>query len=766
MASYGSIYEFAFDSQNGADILIVISKKNYIGEVTRRPLGRAPILKRENNGRIYGTSLEIYAECKVDGEYADFYTSSADEFKVEVWKDQTSIWTGFITPELYSEPDVAPPYDVQIIATDGIGELKNYTFATKGVNSIYGHLRTMLDHVGHSRPLALISNLTYSDANEQSDPVDFFSIRVDLEHEVGETCYDVLQRLLASFNAGITLYNDDWVIFRQTDFIHMAERDWMQGVYSNGLSALFGIVDFGSMSDTDWWPIGQMSTSIEPAKKNLVVEAPNAYRANALSPEWAVNNGASYNESEKAYVLPDEGSYIIQTIDFGGGEVGYRLGLRIRAMNVGEGDEDQSLGVILKIDGHVAGGYYDYYLLQHNVTDRGPGSYYWDTREGWIEGELAVPTSSDTSNDAQDIDIIIPLYDTRKPGVNTRSWIYARSIEITIFNPEGTHDIYVYDVSLVKYEQTEGYQANVNIDNAAREPGDTVTTSLSDASKAPTEGYLFQSGIPLFPDKDSAIRTWKIGNSSGKEYLQLMAEDYAMTVALPRMEYRGTLNVSLRTIPFLFRREGTYYFPRTYSYDLLYDELEVELISIPAAEVASTSVVVSQMTQSEGSFSSAGSGGGGGVGSGVDLSNYYTKQHIDENIGNLDERISFNRTEIDSMAELREWYAKVGKLFGFDEHGIYTDENFRTSRQLSGGGAAEEQEEGEGGTTTGEYKMYHHTQGTAAKEWRVEHGLGKFPNVRIVDSNKMLCYGDVKYINDAVLTITFGAAEKGDAYCD
>ena len=138
----------------------------------------------------------------------------------------------------------------------------------------------------------------------------------------------------------------------------------------------------------------------------------------------------------------------------------------------------------------------------------------------------------------------------------------------------------------------------------------------------------------------------------------------------------------------------------------------------------------------------------------------------DEAIEALDGRVTNNATEIENMAILREWYRTVGAFIGKDEHGIYTDFNFRSSKEISAGGAAEEGEEGEGGTTTGEYKMYHHSQGTAAKEWRVEHGLGKYPNVRIVDSNRELCFGDVKYINDSVLTITFGAAFAGDAYCD
>lgn len=148
----------------------------------------------------------------------------------------------------------------------------------------------------------------------------------------------------------------------------------------------------------------------------------------------------------------------------------------------------------------------------------------------------------------------------------------------------------------------------------------------------------------------------------------------------------------------------------------------------------------------------------------VDLTGYATESYVNEKISGAFDEQGNDLANIKLRLDEAE---KITKKFGFDDKGIYTDENFRSSKEISAGGAAEEGEGGgESGETTGEYRMYHHVQSDASKEWRIEHRLGKYPNVRIVDSNKMLCYGDVKYINDSVLTITFGAAEKGDAYCD
>ena len=624
MVSYGNIYEFAFDSQNGADFLIVVSKKDYSGEVTRRPLGRAPVLKRENNGHIYGTSLEIYAECTIEGEYAQFYTSDPFEYRVQLYKNGSLLWLGYISPELYSEPDIAPPYDVQIIATDSLGELKNYTFVSNGPNTLLNHLNNIL---GISLSYQMISDLRYEKSSGalSNSSSEVMNIRIDLGHEEGENCYDVLQRLLESFNMSITQYNERWLLFRETDFINMASSDSVIAYYLSGEQVLLDIARFGSMNECEWWPVGQMSTVIEPARKKVTVQSPNHYKENALSAsDWRMLNGASYDATTDAYILPDEGSNIVQKLDLDE-EVGYRLVLNVSARNVGDGDEDQSLGVQVRIDGRGYRGEHQYWLIQQASSDRGVGAYVWKESEGAIEAELAVPSDSDTSADAQNIEIILPLY-----SVDPARFLYATSVEVTIFNPQGTHDIHVYGVQLSKYDQSEGYQSDVKIDNGAREEGDDITMSLTDGSTMPAAGRVFMTGVPIeYPD--IVIKKWAVGADDPDILLTTISKDYARAVALPRMRYTGRINIPKgMTIPVLFIRNNTFYFPKTYSYDLWNDEVEVDLISVPAAEVSIASSVISEIKDTQGS-SSSGSGGnsGGGSGSGIGGAPNYWK--LDEN---------------------------------------------------------------------------------------------------------------------------------------
>lgn len=766
MASYGKIYEFVRDSQNGAEIIITISKKNYTGESMVRPLGRAPLLKRENNGHIFGTSLEIYAECKVDGEFAQFYTSSADEFLVEVLKDQVLIWSGFISPELYSEPDIAPPYDVQIIATDGLGELRNFGFINDGDITISDHLSQLISHTGLSLETVMASDLRYYGGEVASDAVDILDFRIDLSHDDGKSCYDVLQNLLSTLNASITQFNGKWFIFRETDFIGLASADGLKAFAPGGSEAFMDIALFGSAKTCQWWPVGQLSSVIEPAKNRLTLISPNNYKNNVLDGSWTSANGAVYDEAESAYVLPDEGSYITQKLDFAGEEVGYRLALRVIARNVGSGEEDQALGVRVVIDGRSYAGERQYWLIQPESSDRGIGSYMWRTSEGSVEADLAVPSDSDTSADAQDIDIILPLY-----RYDNRSYIYAKTVEVTVFNPAGIHDIYVYGVSLSKYDQFEGYQANVVLENGAREEGSSIDLSLSDGTMTPAAGNIFMSGIPLQPDADEAIVSWGIGLSEAEDYIGLMAKDYSKQVALPRMSYKGVLNVPRAAIPALFLRDNTYYFPRTYTYDLYNDELEVDLISIPAADLSIESIQVGQIAQPQGVPSSGGSGGIGGGGGGAsylnDLLDVNTESVIAKSVLYYDGNTWIDKNVATILDKVLQSAKTIAGWFKKDDNGdIYTDVNFYSLKTVASGGKGKEGEGGGSGGTTGEYKMYVHNQGDPLKEWTIAHNLNKVPNVKVIDSTGNQVYGDVKIENMNIVTVSFGGAFSGIAYLD
>jgi hypothetical protein len=59
---------------------------------------------------------------------------------------------------------------------------------------------------------------------------------------------------------------------------------------------------------------------------------------------------------------------------------------------------------------------------------------------------------------------------------------------------------------------------------------------------------------------------------------------------------------------------------------------------------------------------------------------------------------------------------------------------------------------------------YVHTQGTASSTWTINHNLGFFPNVEIVDSAGTSVIGSYQFTNVNTVIATFTGAFAGKAY--
>jgi hypothetical protein len=61
-------------------------------------------------------------------------------------------------------------------------------------------------------------------------------------------------------------------------------------------------------------------------------------------------------------------------------------------------------------------------------------------------------------------------------------------------------------------------------------------------------------------------------------------------------------------------------------------------------------------------------------------------------------------------------------------------------------------------------KTFVYTQAIAASVWYVEHNLAKFPSVSVVSDDNTQVFGEVEYVDNNNLIITFNAAFSGKAY--
>lgn len=61
-------------------------------------------------------------------------------------------------------------------------------------------------------------------------------------------------------------------------------------------------------------------------------------------------------------------------------------------------------------------------------------------------------------------------------------------------------------------------------------------------------------------------------------------------------------------------------------------------------------------------------------------------------------------------------------------------------------------------------ETYTHRQNTAQSVWTIQHNLARFPSVTIVDSGDHRVIGEIQYIDENTVQVSFSGAFSGKAY--
>lgn len=61
-------------------------------------------------------------------------------------------------------------------------------------------------------------------------------------------------------------------------------------------------------------------------------------------------------------------------------------------------------------------------------------------------------------------------------------------------------------------------------------------------------------------------------------------------------------------------------------------------------------------------------------------------------------------------------------------------------------------------------KRHVHTQGLVSSVWTINHTLDGKPSVTVVDSANTVVYGEVQYVSNSQVVVTFSAPFSGFAY--
>lgn len=592
--AYGELYRFVFDAANGPEVTISVAKKDYTGAVSSRAVGGSAVLKRERSGHILGSSLEWAAECLVEDEFADLYTSDPTLYQVTVKFGASRIWRGFITPELYFAPWVNAPYDITLTASDNLAELKNYDFQKQGDKTVRELLLLLLDKTNQDvASMTAISSLVDGDERGLLD----FTINIDqLE---GRTCYEVLDKILESFHAYIRFdaVSLRWVLLRETDVSNYS------GISYIGLSSLAGL---GQL-----FPVGNLSMNIEPAKKSLSLILDHANPRECLP---AISSASSWFTSSGATIGSDNlGNYI----GFPGESKDEAAYVQLSAATLGLNDSYFQANYTLQLNAYMLSGRYVYAVISILVSTSVDGSfpvtlYLYDTGT-WHNTSPVSNTivnapkfTFDEINGTGSISFKLPQ---KEEG--TVPYMKLVNMRVELVNCAKS-TCRLYDVSLRRAagDLPDGIVTRILLDNEARGRADDVTLSFG-------ADRNYENIINAEDFTSAAI-------SEAKTFNDFMAIDNALSIANPRLRLSGLVMYKSKAwkLPEFIRTMHSSaanldYIVEQYTFNLVNGEIDISMLSLPAVSLSYTELTTSNVYgQSSGGSggSSSGSGGSGGSG--------------------------------------------------------------------------------------------------------------------------------------------------------
>lgn len=588
--AYGVKYRFKF--LGGITYQVDLLEDSYSGSVTTRPLGKAPVIRMQDSDSIRGTSCDLVLECQTDGEFVDLYTTNPFQYKVEVYMIGANnaawhLWNGFVATEIYSEPDIAPPYDVRITATDGIGILKEYTFEAVGAKSIRSHICSFLEKAGDNDPMFYYATKL---SVYQSTEVAFMDdALINLDYLAGKSCYDVLKEILASLRSVLLYRGTHWLIVREVD-VQMDSLGWLTAVqcitdnpyYTPSSTTVKMGKSIGQMGVADLWPVGYLTRRVVPAKKSVLVRAPWHYVngfPSVASDGWSKNGNVTFDSSGKFYhigtrtqsIATAEGSVyhikpLIRFVD------NFKIRIKVNAHSVYSNDANIGHYIRVKAAWHSAGG--------GTIT-----SYYWSSEYGWTNnsGYSVDKIGVEETNNVHDpnackvVEVILP------PVPDDNNGSFQLQVDGALVD--------IYDIEVLP-ATVAGYEDHILIDNGAR----------GEASKIEVFGgrlmssnfiYLdFYQGIFFYTSTSQGATSFGPYTqfsdliNIGKDFMTLTALAYAREVAAPRISITGKFHHDPdpsigMPLPFV-KSHGVWALMKSMNWDLGLEDVDFEAVTLPA----------------------------------------------------------------------------------------------------------------------------------------------------------------------------------------
>ena len=231
--AYGLKYYSEIGDYYGRTVRVEIAEKDYSGTTSEMILTADPIklaYPGDDNDilkSIFGSELTLNIVSMTDFQYLEFHTSDARRYSIAVKVDGVIDWQGWLLPDLFNEPYIAPPYVVSIKARCGIGELKeincpqildttpDYTINFKDVDFIEPFMLIYRGLEQCSQITEIHENINlYPFTGETDADSPLMNTKIYLSEYANKNWYEAIEDILKAFNARLFLSGGVWRIRR------------------------------------------------------------------------------------------------------------------------------------------------------------------------------------------------------------------------------------------------------------------------------------------------------------------------------------------------------------------------------------------------------------------------------------------------------------------------------------------------------------------------------------------------------------------------
>ena len=624
-------------------------EKDYVGEATAMVLSGEPKLTMEEGDTICGSSLDFGLLSETNGQYLHLYTTDNHKYLIKILRDSAVMWEGYLLPEYYSEAYIAAPYTVSFTATDWLGMLKNVDFPAEDTRvPILQIIKTCLQYTELPLDFACQLDMRVEGINDTTNVLG--ALYLNPMTFTGYNCYEVLEKILASFNATLRQMGHRWLISSIDDDVPLRLISWDSLTYTGD-----GESNNGELIDTNFdgtFIDGSLAMVISPAKKSVDLSQDVFYRESWLkdydfhsADAWELHGNILKRLPGWLYTKnPDDGQLIKQT---------YVEYLRVRPLaivadnnyisqviNV-EGAPDNSeftLGIKFLTPTLLNGD--NTTVMYVKIINRSSTSLTQDVAylsvNGWTNEDSEIELNG-TSTEPEYLNSRA-YYD--KDGnlewaykkdnwpitkINFISIPYSGTLEIRIrlrdiaiyekkhpLNPQFSH--YFGGVYLTKTNVNKNLTISSTLNPDAAETASSVNLMLCDS---PEERNVELGVLNYFSLSDGALTTGKKWYYNGLEYedfLHAIAYSYSRCYANKRQKLSGALYTDkiYNLCSFTDKWSGKRHTIKSWIYSIISERLDsMEIIETPAKEIELTLSTPEAGSSNKQNQPSGGTSGGG-----------------------------------------------------------------------------------------------------------------------------------------------------------